>query len=92
MIRQSFISCALTCTTDGSQDDDITCFKPGEPCQDGRVMLKEQFDFINTEEESPFQVEDGDIVDAYPDLLLVDADEEGDEDFIVSKKNISCKT
>ena len=53
---------------------------PGEPCQDGRVMLKDQFDFINTEEENPFQVEDGDIVDACPDLLLVDSDEEGDED------------
>ena len=43
-------------------------------------MLKEQVDFINTEEENRCQVEDGDIVDAYPDLLLVDTDEEGDED------------
>ena len=29
MIRDSFVSCAITCATDGSQDDEITCLKEG---------------------------------------------------------------
>ena len=45
IIQKSFVSCALTCATDGSQDDEITCFKDGHPCSsDGRLMLKKQFE------------------------------------------------
>ena len=80
MIRDSFVSCAVTCATDGSQDDDITCFKAGKPCQEGRKMLKEQFEFINTEEANPFKADEMDIADASPAMLNIDEDEEGDED------------
>lgn len=55
MIRDSFVSCAVTCNTDGSEDDKITCFKEGKPCHDGRKMLKEQFEYINSEETNPFE-------------------------------------
>ena len=43
-----FTCCALTCATDGSQDDEITCFKDGHPCSDGRWMLKKQLDYMNS--------------------------------------------
>ena len=58
---------------DGSQDDDITCFKVGKSCHEGCKMLKEQFEYINKDNED-------DIADASPGMLLVDEDEEGDED------------
>ena len=32
MIRDSFVSCAITCATDGSQDDEITCIQPNVYC------------------------------------------------------------
>ena len=80
MIRDSFVSCAVTCATDGSQDDGITCFKVGKPFHEGRKMLKEQFKHINTEEANPFEANEDDIADASPGMLLVDEDEEGDED------------
>ena len=53
MIRESLISCAVTCATDGSQDDEITCFKKDQPCSAGREMLKEQLNYMNTIESNP---------------------------------------
>ena len=32
MVKNSFISCAITASTDGSNDDEIHCFKEGQPC------------------------------------------------------------
>ena len=43
-------------------------------------MLKEQFEFINTEEANPFKADEMDIADASPAMLNIDEDEEGDED------------
>ena len=42
MVKDSFTSCAITTTTDGSKDSEIHCFKPGQPCADGRDVLKEE--------------------------------------------------
>ena len=61
MIRDSFVSCAITCATDGSQDDEITCLKEGKPCHEGRKLLREQFQLINTEKLYPFVVDDADV-------------------------------
>ena len=41
MVKGSFISCAITTSTDGSQDEEIHCFKPGQLCQEGRGVLQE---------------------------------------------------
>ena len=54
IIQKSFVSCALTCATDGSQDDESTCFKDGHPCSDGRSMLKKQLDYMNSTEPNLF--------------------------------------
>ena len=39
MVANSFISCAITTPPDGSADNNIHCFKPGEPCEEGRSVL-----------------------------------------------------
>lgn len=42
LIRESFQFCALTAATDGSEDSDIHCFKPGQPCHSGRAILRQR--------------------------------------------------
>ena len=39
MIKESFMSCAITTSPSGSDDDKIHCFKPGQPCEAGRSAL-----------------------------------------------------
>ena len=80
MIQKSFVSCAVSCATDGSQDDEITCFKEGKSCSEGRTMLKDQFEYMNAEEDNPFEADESDIAEACPNELLIDEDEEGNED------------
>ena len=41
MIRKSFVSCVITCATDGSQDDEFTRLKEGKLCHE---ILKVQED------------------------------------------------
>ena len=50
MIRDSFLSCVVTCATDRGQDDEITCLKEGKSCHEGRELLSEQFQLIYTKE------------------------------------------
>ena len=38
MVKKPFLSCAITVSTDGS-DDDIHCFMSGQPCQTGVSLL-----------------------------------------------------
>jgi hypothetical protein len=33
------MSCAITTSTSGFDDDKIQCFKPGQPCAAGRIVL-----------------------------------------------------
>ena len=42
VIKKSFLSCAITTSTDGSDDDSIHCFKEGQPCAEGRSLLVEE--------------------------------------------------
>ena len=35
MIKINFVTCVLTCATNGSEDDEITCFKGGQTCSEG---------------------------------------------------------
>ena len=39
MAKKSFLSCAITTSTYGSDDDNIHCFKTGQPCKTGRSLL-----------------------------------------------------
>ena len=40
MVKESFLSCAITTSTDGSDDRNIHCFKSGQPCEAGRSVLE----------------------------------------------------
>ena len=77
MIRESFVSYAITCAADGSQDDEITCIKKSKPCHEGRKLLREQFQLINTDEPNPFVVDNSDIDLANPEILTVEEDKYG---------------
>ena len=86
MIRESFVSCVITCATDGSQDDEFTRLKEGKLCHEGRKLLREQFQLINTEEPTPIVIDEAkdfheaDVVSSNPEILTVQEDEDGDED------------
>ena len=80
MIRDSFVSCAITCATDGSQDDEITCLKEGKPCHEGRKLLRERFQLMNTEEPNPFVVDEADVDSANREILTVEEDDVDDDD------------
>ena len=42
MEKDSFMSCAITTSTNGSDDDQIQCFTLEKPCEEGRRVLAEQ--------------------------------------------------
>ena len=52
MIKESFIQCALS--IDGSRDYLIHYFKEGQPCCEGREVLRLQL-MILQDEENPFE-------------------------------------
>ena len=79
MIRDSFVSCAITCATDGSQDDEVTCLKEGKPCHEGRKLLREWFQLMNTEP-NPFVVDEADVDSANREILTVEEDDVDDDD------------
>ena len=83
MIRKSFRCCALTLATDGSEDEEITCFKEGKPCAAGKRVLEEQMKLFNNPESrdiNPFLVDDNDIGAAMPDIEAVDSDATDDDE------------
>ena len=46
-------------------------------------MLKDQFEYMNSDEGNPFEADESDIDETYPHELLIDKDEEGNEDIDV---------
>ena len=79
MIRESFVSCVITCATDGSQDDEFTRPKEGKLCHEGRKLLREQFQLINTEELTPIVKDEADVDSLNPEILTFQEDEDGEE-------------
>lgn len=61
-IKKSFLSCAITLSTDGSKDDEIHCFKEGQPCADGKILLSEELKKLEAESDpsDPFEEEPDD--------------------------------
>ncbi len=41
-VKRSFVTCAITTHLDGRDDDSIHCFKPGQPCHEGRSKLEQE--------------------------------------------------
>ena len=91
MIKESFMSCAITTSPSGSDDDKIHCFKPGQPCEAGRSALATAMETLNSPSDSegadPF-ASDEDEDEAFSNELFVEEDgnesdnqseEEGDE-------------
>ena len=80
IVQQSVVSCALSCSTDGNLDNEISCIKEGQPCSEGRSMLEKQLEYVNTPELNPFVPDEIDTADACPEELIVDEDHESEED------------
>ena len=60
MVKESFSSCAITIHTDGSEDDKIHCFKPGQPCEQGRYVLEEADATATDSDSDPFAADEDD--------------------------------
>ena len=72
MIRESFVSCVITCSTDGSQDEEFTRLKEGKLCHQGRKLLREQFQLINTEKPTPIVIDEADVDGDEDDDVQID--------------------
>ena len=65
--NDSFVSCVITCSTDGSQDEEFTRL-----CLEGRKLLREQFQLINTEEPTPLVIDEADVDGDEDDDVQID--------------------
>ena len=82
MVKQSLSSCAITTATDGSEDANIHCFKPGQPCEEGRSVLAEKmknFSVETNEIDDPFS-SDEDSEEAESNEVCIDEDD-GDSSY-----------
>ena len=68
---------------DGSEDENIHCFKNNQPCHSGLELLKQQLDILNEPDLNPFDVPYNDVSEAAPQFLTVDEDSEEDIDIEV---------
>ena len=68
---------------DGSEDENIHCFKKNQPCHSGLELLKQQLDILNEPDVNPFDVPYDDVYEAAPQFLTVDEDSEEDIDIEV---------
>ena len=81
MIKKSFPCCGLSLPVDGSDDDKIICFRDGEPCAEGKDMLKPQLSILLEPDEDPFEmITESDVEDANSPYQVVDTDSEHDDD------------
>ena len=62
------------------RDDEITWLKEGKLCHEGRKLLREWFQLMNTEEPNPFVVDEADVDSANPEILTVEEDDVDDDD------------
>jgi len=80
LVIDSFKHCALTVTTDDSEDAQIHCLKPSQPCAAGLDRLKGLNHVVPQEREDPFegltQSDEEDAVDEFH-VVDIDEDEEG---------------
>ena len=67
-------------SVDGSEEDKIHCFKEGQPCSDGRAMLRSRLDILKEPETNSFQSSnDSEVEKACPPTEeLLDSNQEGD--------------
>ena len=83
IIKRSFKSCALNIKADGSEDDDIHCFKESQPCAAGKEMLKIQIQVLQDveDEANPFSsisVTELNVEETSNEVFILDDDIEDD--------------
>ena len=83
-IKNSFLTCAITTNTDGSDDDNIHCFKNGQPCEAGRNELKTAMEKIisardQEDEDNPF-ASDIDEEETEENEACIDSDDSANSD------------
>ena len=76
IIFKSFRCCALSIQDDGSEDNEIACFKPGKPLNSGLEHLKAAMAEAAKDLFDPFTESD---IQNFPDLVIY-SDREEDED------------
>ena len=78
MVVNSFLSCAITTQLDGSDDNQIHCFKPGQPCEGGRDVLAEKMQHFMAdpdEIDDPFS-SDEDQQETENNEICIDSDDD----------------
>ena len=82
-IAKSFRLCALTLPNDGQEVNQISCLKPGRPCEAGREILNQQMKLLSNENLhiNPFSrdITDSDMEDANEETNIIENNEEIDE-------------
>ena len=85
LVKESFLSCAMTTSTDGSDDDKIHCLKPAQHCASGKSVLDEATrklmaarDDVN--DEDPFDYETDEDETENNEACIDEDDEEEDGD------------
>ena len=84
MVEASFLCCAVTTSTDGSNDGSIHCFKEHQPCAEGKELLDKEMEKLrkkasNTENisaDDPFASDD-DVSETENNEVCID---ESDDD------------
>ena len=82
MAKNLFTSCAISTSPDDSEHDKIHCFKPGQPCEEGRGVLADKMKHFWTEPDEtddPFS-SDEDPEEAENNQVCIDDDNDHDED------------
>ena len=80
MVVHSFLSCAITTQLDGSEDNQIHCFKPGQPCEGGRSVLADKMQhFVAHPDEIDDPFSDEDPEETENNEICINSDQ-GEED------------
>ena len=84
MVIKSFTSCAITTSTDGSNEHKIHCFKEGHSCEEGRTLLTGKMEALTLgcsqdDGTDPFS-SDTDEEETENNEICIDEDEDEDSD------------
>ena len=84
-VKKSFLSCAITTDLDGNDDNEIHCFKPNQPCHEGRIALQQEVArFLGSDDDDtsdPFVSDDDEEETENNEVLIHDdlSDSSGEE-------------
>ena len=89
LVKESFLSCAMTTSTDGSDDDKIHCLKPAQPCAAGKSVLDEATrklmaarDDVNNEDPFDYETDEDETENNEACIDEDDEEEDGDQELV----------